>query len=71
MPTGPTKSYSGLYNPPINQSDWPNKARTVSESLCFILFESCSPLSSFHVKAMFPFVLACVRVHIRITSRQA
>ncbi len=33
MLTGPTKSYSGLYNLPIYQSEWPNKARTVLESL--------------------------------------
>ncbi len=33
MPLGPTKSYSSLYNPPIHQCEWPNKARTVSESL--------------------------------------
>ncbi len=33
MPIGPTKSYSGLYNPPIHQSEWLNKARIVSESL--------------------------------------
>ncbi len=38
MPTRPTKPYSGLYNQPIHQSEWPNKARTVSESLVIYLF---------------------------------